>query len=164
MERRNWHEISLPKSEKLARLGAAPWAQELTETELSILSDKVFICRVQAGEAIYKEGDSEAFMCLIAEGDVRISKSDGTLHPKILATLASGQTVGEMAIIDGEPRSASAMSITDSTLFVLSRLNLTELVHETPQIWSKLLLGIAAQLSQRLRATNNLLSEFTPNP
>ena len=166
MDRRKWQEITLSKPDKLARLAKAPWAENLTPRELAALSDLFFVCRVKRGDPVYQEGDKEAFMCLIVEGEIEIQKGCESQQTMLLSTLGPGETVGEMAIIDGGERSASAVAATDSTLFVLSRLNLRQLIHENRQLWNKFLLAMATLLSMRLRATNNLLLEYgtTPEP
>jgi CRP/FNR family transcriptional regulator, cyclic AMP receptor protein len=78
----------------------------------SVTSEGVF----PAGSNIFKEADYGETMYLIVEGQVRIHKGDTTL-----TTLGEKAYFGEMSILDGEPRSASATAVTDCLLLCINR-------------------------------------------
>ena len=75
------------------------------DTDLDTLSDYVQCYKVPAGTVVFKEGDAGNYMCLLVSGQIEILKKDQTGSPKHLVMIAGGQTVGEMSIVDGEPRS-----------------------------------------------------------
>ncbi len=72
----------------------------------------------QAGDIIFREADpgDEAYMIL--SGEVQISVGIGT-HKVIIATLGRGEIIGEMALVDDQPRMATATAVTDVTLYVI---------------------------------------------
>lgn len=72
------------------------------------------------GAVIFKDGDPGQTMFIILEGQVEISKVLGD-HKMVLATLDRGSIFGEMAIIDREPRSATAITVTDVLMLEMSR-------------------------------------------
>lgn len=77
-----------------------------------VLERKVFY----AGQKIFKEGDSGDRAYLIQEGQVEISK-----HGLTLATLGKGELFGEMALVDDQPRMASAAAVSDVSVVVINR-------------------------------------------
>jgi CRP/FNR family transcriptional regulator, cyclic AMP receptor protein len=77
-----------------------------------VLERKVFF----AGQKIFNEGDTGDRAYLIQSGEVEIIKNGVTL-----ATLAKGELFGEMALIDDQPRMASAKALNDTTVVIVSR-------------------------------------------
>lgn len=113
------------------------------------VSDEVFkrYGRVyQPGEIIFREGDAGETMFIIQEGEVRIHKRVRD-QETTLAVLKDGDFFGEMAIIDKEPRSASATSETESRLIVLS----DEIFESQIQTNPKIIMAIVRKMSERLR-------------
>jgi len=74
--------------------------------------------KLNPGEVLFNEGDKGRLMYLIREGKIKITKGKGE-EEKVLAVLKEGDFFGEMAIIDGSPRSASAIAVTLTSLLVI---------------------------------------------
>ena len=74
--------------------------------------------------------------------------------------LSPGQTVGEMSMIDGEPRFASCTAAEDSLFTVLSRESLARIILEQPVLGAKILMELVMMLSQRLRHTSARLMQY----
>ena len=72
-------------------------------------------------------------------------------------------SLGEMTIVDGEPRSATAVAVASSTLAVLTQENFLLIMRDKPALSAKLLLKIAQLLSQRLRLTSGILVDYLEN-
>ena len=72
------------------------------------------------GEVLFREGERGDVMYLIREGKIKITKG-GDDDEKVLAVLKEGDFFGEMAIIDGSPRSASAIAATPASLLVIDK-------------------------------------------
>jgi CRP/FNR family cyclic AMP-dependent transcriptional regulator len=100
----------------------------------------------KAGEVIFCEGDAGETMFIIQEGEVRIHKRVREKETT-LAVLKDGEFFGEMAIIDKEPRSASATALTDSKLIVLSDEIFESQIKNNP----KIIMAIVRKMSERLR-------------
>jgi CRP-like cAMP-binding protein len=102
-----------------------------------------------AGTTIFREGDAGEEMFIIQSGQVKITKHTST-GEKTLVILSEGDFFGEMAVIDNEPRSASAMTHTDAKLIVLNQ----EVFESTMQTNAHIVKKIMRNMSARLREAN----------
>lgn len=118
--------------------------------------------QVKAGEAIFHEGDPGHSMIAIAEGVVRISTISPNAHEIVLAELAAGEVFGEIALLDGRERSASAHALTNCTLVVLERRALLEAMQSRPVLAQSLIEVLCA----RIRRSDERMMEigFLPIP
>ena len=155
---REFRETAVSPMEKQATLGKSRLCVGMTVAEVQDLAPFIQSYHLEAGTEIYEEGDTEAFMCLIVYGTVNIYTNYGMIGEKKIATLGVGETVGEMAVIDEMPRSASAKSTTESSLYALTRRNLMEFNTKSPHAYAKLIYNIALSLCLRLRETNKIIS------
>ena len=96
------------------------------------------------GETIFREGDAADCLYVLKEGEVDI-----TLGNRLLKPLATG----EMALIDGSPRSATALARTDVTLIPVNEKQFVFLVGQLPYF----ALGVMRALAERLRTMNRAL-------
>ena len=103
---------------------------------------------LKAGETLFREGEKGAEMYLIRSGKVEISNSGGGVK-KVLATLSEGSFLGEMAIVDEAPRSATAVALSDVSLLILDRAAFKAQLQENPMIEY-----LITSLVKRLRETN----------
>ena len=115
------------------------------------------INHIAVNEVIFEEGDTGSFMCLIIEGTVSVQKANQDDENIELARLGKNRTIGEMAVLDGERRSASCYAATDCSLLILSRDSLDKMILETPRIAAKVIRAIAVALSRRLRMADGKL-------
>lgn len=104
-----------------------------------------------AGTEIIREGAAGDFMLLIIEGSVEIVKLDASGLPARIATAGPGKTLGEMSLVDGEPRFASCIALADTLFAVLDRDNLSRIIADDPRIGVKILMELLMLLNQRLR-------------
>jgi CRP-like cAMP-binding protein len=107
-----------------------------------------------AGEYIFYQGDPGIGLYLIREGEISISRGDNEKDKITLATFSKGDFFGELAMIDGETRSASAIANTDTRLAVIFKPDLDEFIEKYPKKGIKILEGIAHIVAIRLRALN----------
>ena len=103
---------------------------------------------VKAGDTIFREGEDAQELFVIKRGEVRIQLGNRTI-----TELQADDIFGEMALIDDEPRSASAIAITDVELVPVTEKQFLFLVSQTPYFALK----VMRVLAQRLRATNKTL-------
>lgn len=116
--------------------------------------------RVAAETAIFAEGDPGSYMCLLVSGQVDIIKTDSDGCSHRMLTIARGKTIGEMSIIDGEPRSATCMAAQESVLLLLTKEHYKRIIQERPALAVHILAKLAKLMSQRLRAVSGQLVEF----
>ena len=148
-------------TEEIARLvDDTGWSAEFSWEQIATLAKYCGAYYVLADTILLREGDSDRFLCLVTEGRVRIVKEEGFgQEPHVIATLGPGQAFGEMALIDAEPRSATVVAATDTTLVRLSIGEFDRLLSEDPHLGIALLTKIARLMSQRLRQTSGRLVE-----
>jgi CRP/FNR family transcriptional regulator, cyclic AMP receptor protein len=135
------------------------WANEFAWPEIESLAHHLRLEQRRKGDIVCREGDSDPSLFIIAKGSVSITKHDAAEKEKVLARLGPGQTLGEMALLDGQARSATAVAAEDLTLLVFTRAELDRLVDEKPRLGVKLLWKLARFLSQRLRQTSGALAQ-----
>jgi CRP/FNR family cyclic AMP-dependent transcriptional regulator len=105
-----------------------------------------------AGEVLFREGEKGADMFVVRSGSVRIFIKSGGKE-KTLANLGPGEFVGEMSLLTGQPRSATAVVHEDAALLVVSGKVLEEMiVHNT-----EIALRLIRKLARRLESTDSLV-------
>ena len=153
----------LPKvsiAAKVEMIETSRWSHDFAYREIEQFAALLEVQRFPAGDWIFREGTREACMGLLIQGRVIISKSNSSEGQKTIAVVHPGRTIGEMSLIDGEPRSASALADAPCTLLMLSKQHFELLVTRYPRVAYKLLLSAAKALSGRLRQTNGVLIEL----
>lgn len=159
-----WCENALLAS--LADLRPHPGAQvaptyelchDLDPEEYAIFAAALQRRSFRSGETILKAGDPAHEMFFLARGEISVSIQTETGSRKRLAAMGPGMTFGEMAVIDGAPRSASVMADTDVECDVISAQELELLGRRYPEIRIKLLKSLTLSLTRRLRAANREL-------
>ncbi|MBC2737487.1 MAG: cyclic nucleotide-binding domain-containing protein [Desulfobacteraceae bacterium] len=143
--------------EKAELIDATRWSVEFSFDQLKKLVRYMSVYDVAQDTVLFCEGEKSAYMVLIIKGRVDVVKFDSQRTPKKITTIGPGKTIGEMSIIDGEPRSASAVTGSDATLFVMTAAQFNGLNEAMPGIGITLALKIAKQMSQYLRQTSGRL-------
>lgn len=107
--------------------------------------------KVHAGDIVIREGEdgNEAYLILAGKVEIRKAGSGGDIR---LAVLGKGEVFGEMAIIDEQPRSASAVALEDGELLVVTRERFLDTMRQHPEA----LFPYLRQLFERLRIANQL--------
>ena len=135
-----------------------PIFEHLTEKELSEVLRLTHERTYKKDEHVFKKLAPAEGMYVILDGGVLITDSDSET---IFATLESGDFFGELALLDEEPRSASAISTMPSRLIGFFRTDLLTLMKRSPELGNKILLNLSRVLGERLRRTNQELA--SPN-
>ncbi|MCK4177581.1 cyclic nucleotide-binding domain-containing protein [Aciditerrimonas ferrireducens] len=94
-----------------------------------------------ARAVLYEEGGPGDEMALVLEGTAAIRRNG-----RLLARVGPGDTVGELAVLDGEPRSASVVALTDLRLLTFPRRAVRDLLDQEPGLAGKLLTALARRL------------------
>jgi signal transduction histidine kinase len=105
---------------------------------------------VKCGETIFQEGDPGDGLYVILEGSVQISAIVGQSERRVLTQFGPGDFFGEMAVIDFEPRSASAVADKDTRLLFVSRDEMLRLMERQPA----LALALLREFTHRMREFN----------
>lgn len=128
--------------------------------QIENLSGYIQLYRANPGIVLFREGDQSDFMCVVLQGRLDIRKQDAQQVDKTVATVAAGRSLGEMAMVDNEVRSASAVVMEPALFAVLTRQKFMLIMQDKPVLAAKLLLKIAQLISQRLRHTSGVLVDY----
>lgn len=104
------------------------------------------------GEALFHQGDAGDSLYVLVEGSVAVVVSSENGDRMVLTTLGPPDVLGEIALLDGGPRSASAEAVEDTATLVLSRAAFLELVRDHPPFAEQLLRtlgGLVRRLSEQ---------------
>ena len=127
---------------------------EFDHAEIETLAKYMRCYRTEAGLEVIAEGEPGDFMLLLIEGTMEIVKNDSSGLPARIAVVNPGKTLGEMSVIDGEPRFASCVTLTETVFAVLDSEHLFMLIDEQPRLGVKLLMQLLTLLNQRLRGVS----------
>jgi CRP/FNR family transcriptional regulator, cyclic AMP receptor protein len=136
-------------------LSQIPIFASLGEQDRSSLAERIERQSFPKGRILFRRGEPGNALYIIIRGQVRIFSSTRQGNEITLALLGAGEFFGEMALLDGQPRSANAEATEDTELHFLDRDNFFSfLVHK-----ESALRAILCALSGRLRKTDDLLTE-----
>lgn len=137
-----------------------PLLENFTPAEVNLLSHFMQVYRAADNMEIIREGDGGEFMLIVIQGRIEVRKRDRYNTPQLIATVEPGHMLGEMSMIDGEPRYATCVAIEPALVAVLDRESLARIILEQHLLGAKLLMELVLMLSQRLRATSDRLMEL----
>lgn len=127
---------------------------DLEEGELERFSHVAVPRTFPAGTRVFHEGDDSDACYIVKEGSFRVTREHSDGRAITLATLGPGEIFGELAMLDGDKRSASAEALTEGELLALPANDVRALLARHPEISLKLVAGLV----RRLRAANVRLS------
>ncbi len=133
-----------------------PMLAAMSDVAVNALSTCGKTIAVASGQPVFNVGDTDGSLLLLLAGNVSV-EAPGAKETLRVATFGPGMVVGEMAFLDGSPRSARAVAVNSCLLFVLSRGAFDHWAQHYPVDARLLLNGLASQLSRRLRVTTGQL-------
>ncbi len=149
-----------PRGQIIDMILSLPLFQDFEPKDVDLLSRFVKPCRVRANGVIFEEGETGDFMGLIVEGVAEVSKENSEHAPVKVSAEGSGRMLGEMALVDGEPRSATARFVKSGTILLLTKESFDRILSLHPHLGVSILLRLCRMLSQRLRRTTGLLTDY----
>jgi len=126
-------------------------------SELDTLSTYFRAFQTDARSVIFSEGDPGDFLCVLVDGAAEVIKEDQQGVAHVVATVGPGKTLGEMALIDDEPRSATARVTRAAELLVLTKESFERMSGEHPRLALQFTFTVARLLSKRLRLASGML-------
>jgi lysophospholipid hydrolase len=116
------------------------------------LESALELVSLYSGEVIMREGEVDDDMFIVVSGRLRVATTGPNGAEVMIAELGVGETVGEMAVISGEPRSATVYAIRDSQLARLSTARFEQLLEQHPKATFRM---VTSRLVARLRDRSN---------
>lgn len=134
-------------------LQAVPLFEKLHEDERALLANQLDEVTFRAGELIFKRGDPGGSIFIVASGEVEIFVEDNTGQRIVFETAKTGDFFGELSLLDGDPRSASSLAISDTQALRVDREDLQMLFTRHPSA----AMDVLAVMGRRLREADSLL-------
>jgi len=131
-------------------LARVPLLSGLSQEELDRIAQVAVPRSFPKGARVFHEGDESDACYIIRSGEVRVTREHSDGRAIALATLGAGEIVGELAMLDGEVRSASVEALTDIELLAVAARDMRGLLERNPEITAKLVVA----LTRRVRETN----------
>ena len=148
-------EVTLVEEDVVGLLRSVPLFAELEEDELERFSRVAVPRSFPDGSRVFNEGDNSDACYIVKRGTFRVTREHPDGRAITLATLTTGDIVGELAMLDGEVRSASVETLGgDGELLALPAKDVRGLLERHPEITVKMV----AALTRRLRAANERIS------
>lgn len=146
--------------ERAEALESTPWNLRLSWSDEQGIGQYLKSYRLERGTALFREGDHDAFVAIVTEGALEIHKEDREAHSHVVARLGRGKMVGEMSLIDGAARSASAIAAEPTEILVMSKEDFDRMCAAKPDLALKYALMIAEAIAQLLRQTTGRMVDF----
>jgi CRP-like cAMP-binding protein len=129
----------LHKNEKTARIAKLPLFRDCSQKELAAVADVLVEEEIEAGGVLTREGQDGGTAYIIVEGNAEVVREGHTL-----ATLGPGEIVGELSLLDQQPRIATVKAITALRVLAFSHEDFAKLVATVPEL-SHALLSVLAK-------------------
>jgi len=142
--------VSLTREEKIAWLGQVPLFAGCSPEIVERLADASGELTFGAGQVVVQQGQVGNGLYIVVSGEVRIVAGDDEL-----ARLGSGETIGELSVIDQRPRAASAVAASDTVCLALASWDLISMLERD----SNLAMNLRRELAGRLRRTDAQLRQ-----
>jgi CRP/FNR family cyclic AMP-dependent transcriptional regulator len=143
----------------------SPLLHDFTPQEADLLGATMLRVRARPGQLLIMEGEISDWMMMLLSGTVDVGKRkvgadmDETDPENLtrLAVIREGAVIGEMSMLDGEPRYASCRALSEVEAGVLTRASVSSLIQSNPAVAAKLMVKLTQLLAQRLRNTSSKL-------
>lgn len=136
-------------------LRSVPFFADLNEMELDDLSQSLVKRRFSSGQVVFHLGDPGGLLYLIDSGRVKIFYPSNDGHEIVLAILGGEDFFGELALFDDSPRSATAETVENTTVYTLNRSEFLRYLSGNPGLSIKML----STLARRIRIMNEQMSD-----
>src|SRR3989338_5470138 len=137
-------------------LSRVPLFSLLTVTQAEVISGAVIKRRFKRGEALVEQGQKSNALFILLTGRARVMTSDSRGREVILATLAQGDYLGEMSIIDNEPHSATVRAEVQTDVLMLGRAELARCLTENASMSLVVMRGLVKRLRHADRKIESL--------
>ena len=133
---------------------------DFTDRELEIIAKITNEKDFELGETIFKESENGSSLYVLRSGEVKayVSAPDGENFT--LAIMKDGDIFGQMSFIDGQPRSATIMAISDVKTFVMEKTDFATIIDENPRLVHKILKKIVLNVHSIVRGMNSRYREM----
>ena len=143
-----------------AFLNRIPIFAGLPDRVMDLIASTLRVVQVVPGAQLLREGEHARSMFVVRDGELQILKHGKGGAEYKLAVLKAGDVVGEMSLIDIQPRSATARARGNATLYVLDIAEIAKLYGSDVEAYALLVLNISREISRRLRVADEVLANM----
>jgi CRP-like cAMP-binding protein len=143
--------------DKQAIFRAHPLFGQLGADAISRLASYAHSKSTAAGTTIFERGDPGNSLFAVCSGTVKISNRSTEGKDAVFNLIKAGEIFGEIAMLDGHPRTADALAITDCDLLVIDRRDFIPMVTQSPEIALKLIEILCARLRHTSEQVEDLM-------
>lgn len=155
--------VDFSVEERLERLAHVPMFRDMTPAELVPLAAACNVVSFRPSEEIVRQGEPGDSIYVILDGRVEVLahiERNGVQTESVVSWLVAGDALGELSLLDGQPRSATCMAMTDTTCLCLGR---DEFLAAVQRHWT-LAHSLLAVVADRLRHADKRLAEHATDP
>ena len=134
-------------------LKKVPLFADIDDAVLEQVCGSVRPLTLKAGELLFSQGDPGETLYLIESGRLKVYAQGPNEQEILLDIVSEGHVIGELALLDGKPRSASVLALEDSDLLALDREPFMAHLHQSAETAIRLLIHLAEMLRQRVLET-----------
>jgi len=149
-------------TDKRAMLHNYDLFSKLSPKQIDRLAACIVTKSVPHGTNIFAKGDPGSSLFAICQGIVKITVPSVDGHDAVFNLINKGDIFGEIALLDGGPRTADAVAVTDCELFVIERRDFLPLIREEPDIALKLIEILCARLRRTTEQAESLMFLHLP--
>lgn len=113
--------------------------------------------KLAKGDVLYRQGEQGESLTIVLEGRLKVVKTTAEAKDVVLAFLGTGDVIGEMAALDGKPRSASVVAMEPVDAVSIYRRDLVQILKRDPDA----LMGLLSAICHRLRNTISLVESYS---
>jgi CRP/FNR family transcriptional regulator, cyclic AMP receptor protein len=124
------------------------------------LASMLEIRRCEPGSLLFKEGDESRELFVVLSGELEVMKRSKRGRDARIAVVGMGDSIGEMSIVDDQPRSATVMAVSPSQLMRLGADDLSRLAETDLRSYATILHNVAREISRRLRVADGIIADF----
>jgi CRP/FNR family transcriptional regulator, cyclic AMP receptor protein len=147
----------MDREETVRLISGTPLFVGLDPSVIELLADGAVAHSFLKSQAIFRENDVGESLYIVAEGLIKVSVSSPEGAELALTTLRPPDAFGELPLIDGGPRSASAIALVDTTLLALDRRTLLEVIGQRPERLDGLLRSVGQVLRRLTEQAGDLV-------
>ncbi len=129
--------------------------QSMDKADLDDLVSSLRVIQIKQGDSLFRKGDEGTSLYIVKRGTIKIVLPSSVGNEIIVTIFSKGDYFGEMSLLDNEPRSADAIAIDDSELFILKRADFLNVLQSN----TNAIQSVLSVISRRLRLTDELLED-----
>jgi len=138
-----------------------PLFDKIDSVQVGIFATHMKIIHLDDQQRLFAEGEESDYMCFIISGTLEVFKQSHSGKAVSVSTLSRGRAIGEMALLDSYPRSATVLAQTPCTLLKITRKSFDQILDERPRAGISLLKSLSKALSLQMRKTSGQFADVS---